>query len=392
MALALALATVATLPATAAQASGVPLTITFLGGPTAENGSSVQVRFDANGDTTVTGFRYSITGNRKLALIATPDVPGGTATVTLMADHLGILGVHLGDQTTIGLGKGTIYYGEVTVIGDPSLSGELRLTNIGKRAGIEITLEPGGLTAFTDATGYFRFDHLTPGVYSMHSRYEDGCDQVFSRSSINVPATVNVNGFMELAPDAAGYICFTSDYFTYQPGETVLELTGDNAFQEVSIPFTVPYYGETYSSVWVDTNGYLSFENPGSSHPTAPVDFPSTTGPQKVVAPYWDDLIVDAEASVRTTTITAPGFAGALVIDWHNVARAADPGKRFSFSVTLNGGYDYIDIAYQGLDSALGASETVTVGVDGPTDDLGVRYDLATEPLVDARSLTFHGP
>jgi hypothetical protein len=386
----------AVLPASTAQAQPppkTPLTITFLDGPTAENGSSVHVLFDANGNTAVTGFRYSITGDQKLALLATPDVPGGTATVTLLADHLGILGVHLGDQDTRGAGSGDVYYSEITVVGDPSLSGTLSLIDIGYRAGVVISLGPGGQTTTTDANGYFRFDHLTPGQYSLHSSYEQGCDLELDESSISVPDTYNVTLWMENKKDAAGYLCFTNNYSGYQPGDTVLDLTGDNAVQEVTIPFAFLFYSQSYSSLWVDTNGYITFEDPGSSQPAAPADFPSTASPNLVVAPYWDDLIVDSEASIRTKTVVSPDYDGSLVIDWHNVARAADPNKRFSFSVTLYGGAGgYVDIDYQGLDSALGSSSTVAVGIDGPTDNLGVRYDQATEPLVDTRSLFFHGP
>lgn len=394
LAAAVALVTVGA-PGTAAHAGPkepVPITITFPGGPTTDNGSTVTVIFDANGNPNVTGFRYSVTGAARLTKSVPADVPGGTATVSLFADHLGVLRVHVGDQDNLGsaYSSSPIYHAEVQVVGDPSLSGTLSLADHGPRAGVTLTLEPGGRTALTDADGYYRFDHLTPGGYTLHARYEQGCDLAIDGFPVTIPAQFNQDLWLPPAQDGAGYRCFTSYYHGYEPGTTVHELSGDDAVEEIAFPFDFPFYGQTYSSVWVDSNGYLSFADPGGSRPAAPTDFPSADGPHLVVAPYWDDLIVDSAASIRTTVISAPGYAGALVVDWHNVALAADPTTRFSFSVTLHASDGYINVAYAGLTPALGSSDTATVGIAGPGDGLGIRYDVATEPLLDARSITFH--
>ncbi|MFV2018156.1 carboxypeptidase-like regulatory domain-containing protein [Micromonospora sp. LOL_023] len=394
--LATAIALVAVgVPGDAAQAgpkAPTPITITFPGGPTADNGSTVSVVFDANGNPNVTGFRYSVTGAAKLTMSASADAPGGTATVALFADHLGALRVHVGDQDNLGsaYSSSPIYHAEVQVVGDPSLSGTLSLVDHGPRAGVTVTLEPGGLTALTDADGYYRFDHLTPGAYTLHTRYEQGCDLALDGLPVTIPVQFDQDLWLPPVQDGAGYRCFTSYYHDYEPGTTVRELFGDDAVQEIGFPFDFPFYGQTYSSVWVDSNGYLSFTDQGGSHQAAPADFPSANGPHLVVAPYWDDLIIDPAASVRTTVISAPGYAGALVVDWHNVAQAADPTTRFSFSVTLYASDGYINVAYAGLTPALGSSDTVTVGIAGPGGGLGIRYDIATEPLLDARSITFH--
>jgi hypothetical protein len=43
-------------------------------------------------------------------------------------------------------------------------------------------------------------------------------------------------------------------------GETTgLELTGDDAATEVSLPFPVTFYGTWYSTAWVANNGFVSF-------------------------------------------------------------------------------------------------------------------------------------
>ena len=45
----------------------------------------------------------------------------------------------------------------------------------------------------------------------------------------------------------------------------MLPLAGDEAITQVALPFPVPFYGQSYTSAWVDVNGKLSFTDPGPS-------------------------------------------------------------------------------------------------------------------------------
>src|SRR5206468_3544185 len=77
-------------------------------------------------------------------------------------------------------------------------------------------------------------------------------------------------------------------------------------------------------AVWVDTNGRLGFVAPGASDPANT----ATPAPATVDA-FWDDLVVDASASVRTAVLgTAPNRQ--FVVEWHDVALAGDPAQRLS--------------------------------------------------------------
>lgn len=81
-------------------------------------------------------------------------------------------------------------------------------------------------------------------------------------------ATVTVSGTSltttttAVAPpcaDSFGYTC-TSGQQAFAPADqTVLTLTGDDISQRIFLPFPVPFYGQSYSTAWVDTNGLISF-------------------------------------------------------------------------------------------------------------------------------------
>ncbi|GAB3814851.1 PQQ-dependent sugar dehydrogenase [Micromonospora zhanjiangensis] len=65
--------------------------------------------------------------------------------------------------------------------------------------------------------------------------------------------------------DSFGYTCATAAR-PFEPADTtVLPLTGDDAIIKVTLPFPVRFYGQSYTSAWVDINGKLSFTDPGRS-------------------------------------------------------------------------------------------------------------------------------
>jgi hypothetical protein len=96
-------------------------------------------------------------------------------------------------------------------------------------------------------------------------------------------------------PDAFRYVWTDSD----EPGGPVYQwveisslgtqiVLGDDAFQEVGLPFAFPFYGEAKTTVKVSSNGFLTFGTDGVARSNASI--PSSTQPNDLVAPFWDDL------------------------------------------------------------------------------------------------------
>jgi hypothetical protein len=136
----------------------------------------------------------------------------------------------------------------------------------------------------------------------------------------------------------------------------VLSLTGDDAITSM--------YGTSYTTGWVDTNGLVSFVNPGTSSADAwPI--PSVAGPGEpnaAVYPFWHDWVVDTNASVRTTTTgSAPNRQ--LVIEWRNVYSYEDPNTRVSFEVIFDeaGGFSFAYADQEATFLELGGGATVGI-------------------------------
>lgn len=154
---------------------------------------------------------------------------------------------------------------------------------------------------------------------------------------------------------------------SYIEASTDLGLTGDGAFSPVTLPFPFTFYGVTYNTANVRTNGFLSFVDTSSAIDN-PVYFPTSgsglpTSPNGAIYAFWDYLAVNAYvgASVRTQTLgTAPNRQ--FVIEWRNVTFADGWGTPFDFEIVLHEGTGAILLQYRNIDSATpetGSSATI---------------------------------
>ncbi len=109
-------------------------------------------------------------------------------------------------------------------------------------------------------------------------------------------------------PDAFGYMWIDSDEaggpaFVWNDiattGTLLTGLTDDNAVGPVSLGFNFPFYGNTYGSVYVASNGFLSFDSGNTS--LSNQNIPSATTPNNVIAWCWDDLHGGGPASAVYT-------------------------------------------------------------------------------------------
>ncbi|OZV77527.1 hypothetical protein CA850_22890 [Micromonospora echinospora] len=138
--------------------------ISFPGGSSIPEGGRIAVRFDADGDTTVTRFRYAVDGAHPTSEV--PVGPDGTASVLVDVGWPGEHTVHAiavnGDDRLSGLSVARF---TVSVVWD--LRGwALDATTFLPVSGATIRLEPGGGEVVTGADGYFQFD-VEPGLHTL---------------------------------------------------------------------------------------------------------------------------------------------------------------------------------------------------------------------------------
>ncbi|MCA3011751.1 MAG: hypothetical protein INH41_05050, partial [Myxococcaceae bacterium] len=96
----------------------------------------------------------------------------------------------------------------------------------------------------------------------------------------------------------------------------------DRGRATLPLPFAFQFYERQYTSVNVTANGVLFFEpttNPNDDFPSN-VSIPSTTEPNALVAPFWDDLDGNnATSAVRQQVVSGPNGQGLAIEfrDWN---------------------------------------------------------------------------
>ncbi|MDG4828833.1 PQQ-dependent sugar dehydrogenase [Solwaraspora sp. WMMD1047] len=209
------------------------------------------------------------------------------------------------------------------------------------------------------------------------------------------PAATTYTATFATAPgcrDSAGYTCTSVVGAAYQPADqAVLPLTGDDARTPVDLPFPVLFYGRRYERAWVSTNGFLSFQDPGLPG-AINAGLPDAGLPNAAVHPFWDDLVVRADSSVRSAVRgSAPNRE--FVVEWRDVYLYGSSTAKISFQLSLAES-GRITFNYAGLTGTslreLGSG--ATVGIEDGTGGVALAYSVNHAVLVDGRAVVFNPP
>ncbi|MFJ3520120.1 MULTISPECIES: hypothetical protein [unclassified Streptomyces] len=147
-----------------------------------------------------------------------------------------------------------------------------------------------------------------------------------------------------------------------------LPLSDDSTVQ-VSLPFTFRICGQAYTSVWVNSNGNLTF---GSGDTNFVESTPQFLNGQPRIAGLWDDLNPEAGGTVSYTSTQ-----NEFTVAFENVPEFFNSGSN-TFSMTLRRSSNQIDLKYGGLtaqDGIAGVScgGAITTGTE-------TERNLRTEP------------
>lgn len=167
---------------------------------------------------------------------------------------------------------------------------------------------------------------------------------------------------------------FTGDGFdegryaiSIESGTAISLDLGDDASEEVALPFPFPFQGQVYDSVFVNSNGNLTF---GSGDTDFSESVGELLGDQPRIAPLWDDLSPNQGGEVTVD------FAGGVVtVAFENVPEFLGANTN-TFSVTLAPNGD-ISVAYGVIDAADGI---VGITQGGGAADPGAT-DLSASPV-----------
>jgi hypothetical protein len=136
---------------------------------------------------------------------------------------------------------------------------------------------------------------------------------------------------------------------------------GDDDYEEVALPFAFPFQGTSYTSIFVNSNGSLTFGSGDTDYSESVSEF---LNDQPRIAPLWDDLNPSSAGS-----ITVSQTASSWTVSFEGVPEFFSTIGN-TFAVTLTAGGD-IEIAYgatAGNDGLVGITPGGGAADPGETD------------------------
>jgi hypothetical protein len=152
-------------------------------------------------------------------------------------------------------------------------------------------------------------------------------------------------------------------------GNTPLTFSSsDDGFSgPVAIPFGFKFFENTYTSLYISTNGLITFGRGDNEFRNKPI--PYDTLPDNYIAPLWSDLSLGS-GGVYVRTIGSPN-SRYMVIEWFNVNNHGTP---ITFEALLYEGSGNIIFKYKSMSDPWNLS---TVGIEDPDglDGLQAAYN-----------------
>ena len=198
-------------------------------------------------------------------------------------------------------------------------------------------------------------------------------------------------------PDGYGYRFIDSDEpggpsFDWIDLENVGTPMGfsDDDYSLEAIGFEFEFYGTVHDTVYVSSNGVLSFDVAYYSYGN--VCLPYTYYDYDFVFALWDDLNPYSGDDVYVHSAgTAPNRI--FVVHWHEVSRYGNyNGDTFDFQVQLHEDGDHLLLLYQDsfVDNAsYDHGAAATVGIQGDAIDQFLEYSCNTAALTDGLAIWF---
>ncbi len=137
----------------------------------------------------------------------------------------------------------------------------------------------------------------------------------------------------------------------------------DDGDAVVDLPWGFPFYGNTFSSVRVSSNGYLTFGTEGTDYTNDPI--PDGTDPNALIAPFWDDLNPSSGGEVYTYYDAS---SDRFIVEWYQVPHYGASAP-YTFEAIL---YPNGRIVFQYLDLQ-GDLTSATVGIENAAGDDGLQ-------------------
>jgi len=338
---------------------------------------SAEVILSENGEIVVNYDEVSLTNAREQGNSATVGIENATGDVGIQYSL---------NQPVLRNGTAVMY---TPPGGPPPAAGAVQgtVTNAATSApisGATVTLNPGARSTTTNASGGYAFADVPAGSYTVAASAPGGLT-----GSATVTVTSGSTRTVNLALASAGSYTVATESRAFVPADTtVLPLTGDEALTTVSLPFTVTFYGQQYSSAWVSTNGWLSFVS--TTLPVAGnVTLPDVNTPNAAVYGYWDDLVVKAGTSTVRTAVVGTAPNRQFVVEWRNTNIYRTSNYITMEIVLSESGEIAVNYADISATNTREQGDSASVGIENATGDVALQYSLNQPILRNGTAVVF---
>jgi subtilisin family serine protease len=185
-----------------------------------------------------------------------------------------------------------------------------------------------------------------------------------AEGTLSVVATVRVGGLTDTQTVSGNafrsYTCQEVP-FSWVDVTSVPPLSGadgDDTFSTLNLGFPFSYFGQSHSTAYVSSNGFLALGSNAGAVNYANAPIPTSAVPNGIVAPFWDDLHPGSTGSVHAGVAGSAG-SRVLYVEWFNVPHFAG-NNGVTFEVALHEATG--EIRFQWLDTHM-ANTTWDLGI-----------------------------
>ncbi|MEO0092355.1 MAG: choice-of-anchor J domain-containing protein [candidate division WOR-3 bacterium] len=148
----------------------------------------------------------------------------------------------------------------------------------------------------------------------------------------------------------------------------------DDGYSQIPIGFNFTFYDNTYNTVYVGTNGFLSFGTGSTS--LGNTALPDPTAPNNLICALWDDLHCGHLNSIRKYQVLGTSPNCTLVISFNNIRYYNDGDSCLAFQYLLLEGSNDIIIQYANVAGGAAADygASATVGIENSDGSTGLQY------------------
>jgi len=258
---------------------------------------------------------------------------------------------------------------------------------------------PMQLYLYNTATGFNDTESFTMTIGNSHITDPLGQDAygyyIYDDGDINYPQCPTYS-WVGIAPAEGGSGTLLSITDTGTSGQE-----GDNypsdALETVTLPFSFKFYGIDYSQITVCSNGFVAFGTTNNA------DFrngrlPGSSGPNPMIAPFWDDLIIPSGSGIYVYNDTSQNR---YIIEWYLAQNGDNTAYEETFQVILYNPLNYptltgdgqIKIQYKVFNNVDSGSTQShgnysTVGIKNQTGQIGLEYTFNNQYAVAAKPLS----